>query len=113
MKRTNYKTADDLHKAGLFTYWDIMQDDIEERGLTCIDTSIMEDCLLCRNDKTSKVHFIYSTDYNNEMGFDFSLLCEVGSKVYQPIFEKMIKRNGYKLQIVETSTDYYEILVKA
>lgn len=108
----NYKTANDLHNANLLTCWDMMEETIIEDGLTCIDTSIMEDCLLCRNDKTGKVHFIYSTDYTNDMIFDFSLLCEVG-RYYQQTFEDLISRNGYKLQLVDTKEDYYEILVKA
>ena len=108
---TNYKTAADLHNDDKYTCWDIMQEDIDSEGLTCIDTSILEDCLLCRNDSNNKVHFIYSTDYENTMIFNFSLLSEVG-KPYQQTFRELISRNGYKLNLVETENDYYEIIVK-
>ena len=70
-----------------------------------------DDFLLAREHYGHKAHFIYRVDDECNMVFDFDLISHVAS-VYQPAFERMLKRNRCKLVLVDTSTEYYEKIVK-
>ena len=70
-----------------------------------------DDFLLAREPEGNKAHFIYRVDDECNMVFDFDLISHVAS-VYQPAFERMLKRNRCKLVLVDTPTDFYEKIVK-
>lgn len=71
------------------------------------------DCILARNVKTNKVHFIYTTspdNLDNGMIFDFSLLSECNDNASGQ-FTQILTDLKMHLQTVETDTDYYQIVV--
>lgn len=69
------------------------------------------DSILGYDMKSNKAYYLYRVRVDENISFCFHLLWEV-SNSYKSWFEDAIKRNGYKIEIKETETDYYEIIYK-
>jgi hypothetical protein len=67
-----------------------------------------KDCVLAYSIKSHKMHYLYKV--NDEISFDFSLLCEVGQN-YQYWFKMIIEKLNLKIISKTTETDYFEAIV--
>lgn len=88
----------------------IKLDKLTETELDFIDSEYMQEddslVLVVETGNNNKAHFIYRV--YDDLGFHFSLLCEVGA-CYQQAYADLLKKNKLKLQAVETQDDYFEI----
>lgn len=68
-----------------------------------------KDCVLAKSLKTNKAYFYYKV--NKDVGFCFSMLCDVGER-YKYIFETMIEKNNLKIESFETEKDIFDIILE-
>lgn len=66
--------------------------------------------LLGRDFRTNRAHYIYATDDNCEMLFDFDILAMVAT-VFQPVFEEMLVDAGVTVQLYDGDDGFYELLL--
>lgn len=89
------------------TFLNLLTETEERNNLTVIDYSEGYGCILAQHKKTGKAHYIYSV--NEDMSFDFSLLCEVGEP-FKPTFKRLLQNHNLIPVSTETETDYFEVL---
>jgi hypothetical protein len=88
---------------------DYLNEILEDEQYSNLDViDYCSDCVLGYDMTTNKAYYIYKV--NEDMGFCFHLLCEVG-EVYQTWFKAAISGSHTKVITTETETDYYETLI--
>jgi hypothetical protein len=91
-----------------------VQEDLDTRKITVIDTNEQENCILAQT-KKDRVLFIYTNDESCEAYYEVDLLSHV-SKPFVAIFEELLKKNNRKLMLARAGigkSPYCERIVTA
>jgi hypothetical protein len=91
------------------TYFQIVEDDLLERGVTVIDTTKAEDVILAE-DTDGRALFIYSTSFTHDTAFEFDLLSHV-SEPYAKTFAYLLRKNKRRLLYKTTADNYFQKIV--